>query len=90
LGVIYAAPGSYSEDLRKEMQSYGIDTKKYEERGDLVIQKGEEIYKDPVKPDLDYLKAQSIDVINHFINKGKKGLRIAKDLTSYFSPHGYT
>jgi hypothetical protein len=30
-GVIYAAPGSYSEELRNAMQSYGIDTKKYEE-----------------------------------------------------------
>jgi hypothetical protein len=42
-GVIYAAPGSYSEELRNEMQNYGIDTKRYEEDGSLFIQKGEDI-----------------------------------------------
>jgi hypothetical protein len=86
--VVYAAPGSYSEDLRKEMQNYGIDTKRYEEDGSLIIQKGEEIYKDPVKPDLEFLKMQANDVINYFVNKGKKGLRIATDLTSFFLPNG--
>jgi MEDS: MEthanogen/methylotroph, DcmR Sensory domain len=86
-GVIYAAPGSYSEELRNAMQSYGIDTK-YEDDGSLVIQKGEEIYKDPAKPDLESFRAQSNDVINYFMNMGKKGLRIATDLTSFFLPHG--
>jgi hypothetical protein len=33
------------------MQKYGIDTRRYEEDGSLVIQKGEEIYKDPSKPE---------------------------------------
>jgi hypothetical protein len=87
-GVIYAAPGSYSEELRNAMQSYGIDTNKYEENGSLVIQKGEDIYKDPVKPNLESFKAESNDVINYFLDKGKKGLRIATDLTSFFLPHG--
>jgi hypothetical protein len=87
-GVVYIAPGSYAEELRKEMQNYGIDVKKYEEDGSLVIQKGEEVYKDPAKPNLDLFKKQSLDVLNHFIDKGKKGLRIAPDLTSFFLPHG--
>jgi hypothetical protein len=86
--VVYAAPGSYSEDLRNAMQNYGIDTKRYEEDGSLIIQKGEEIYKDPVKPDLEFLKMQANDVINYFVNKGKRGLRIATDLTSFFLPNG--
>ena len=87
-GVVYAAPGSYSEELRNEMQNYGIDTRKYEEDGSLVIQKGEEIYKDPAKPDLEFHKRQANDVVNYFMNKGKKGLRVATDLTSFFLPHG--
>jgi MEDS: MEthanogen/methylotroph, DcmR Sensory domain len=87
-GVIYAAPGSYSEDLRNEMQNYGIDIKKYEEDGSLFIQKGEEIYKDPVKPDLEFHKKQANDIINYFLSKGKKGVRVATDLTSFFLPHG--
>lgn len=92
-GVVYAAPGSYSEDLRNEMQNYGIDIKKYEGDGSLLIQKGEEIYRDPVKPDLEFQKKQADDVINYFLNKGKKGVRIATDyglfcthyLSSYFT-----
>ena len=87
-GVVYAAPGSYSEELRNEMQNYGIDARRYEEDGSLVIQKGEEIYKDPSKPDLEFHKRQANDVVNYFMNKGKKGLRIATDLTSFFLPHG--
>jgi DcmR-like sensory protein len=87
-GVVYAAPGSYSEELRNEMQKYGIDTRRYEEDGSLVIQKGEEIYKDPSKPDLEFHKRQANDVVNYFMKKGKKGLRVATDLTSFFLPHG--
>lgn len=87
-GVVYAAPGSYSNELRKEMENYGIDVNKYEEDGSLVIQKGEEIYKDPVKPDLEFHKKKANDVINYFLNRGKKGLRLATDLTSFFLPHG--
>lgn len=87
-GVIYAAPGSYSEDLRNEMQNYGIDIEKYDEDGTLFIQKGEEIFGDPVKPDLELHKKQANDVINYFLSKNKKGVRIATDLTSFFLPHG--
>ncbi len=87
-GAVYAAPGSYSENIRNEMQNYGIDIKKYEEDGSLFIQKGEEIYKDPVKPDLELNRKQADHVINYFLNKGKKGVRLATDLTSFFLPHG--
>ncbi|MDQ3837629.1 MAG: MEDS domain-containing protein, partial [Thermoproteota archaeon] len=50
--VTYLAPGSDSEDLRNAMQKNGIDTKKYEGNGSLYIQKGEDAYKNPEKPDL--------------------------------------
>jgi hypothetical protein len=52
------------------------------------IQKGEEIYKDPVRPDLEFHRKQADEVIKYFLNKGKKGVRIATDLTSFFLPHG--
>lgn len=87
-GVIYAAPGSYSEELKNEMQNYGIDVNKYEEDGNLFIQKGEEIYNDPKNPDPELFKNQSNDVITYFLSKGKKGIRIATDLTSFFLPQG--
>jgi len=88
-GVVYVAPGSYSEGLRKEMQKYGIDVKKYEESGGLLIQKCEEIYLDPGKPDFEFFKKQGNDAINYFLNKGKKGVRVATDVTSFFLPHGF-
>lgn len=39
-GAIYAAPGLYAEEIRNEMQNYGIDTKRYEEDGSLFHTKG--------------------------------------------------
>jgi hypothetical protein len=87
--VIYTAPGSYAEVLRNAMQNYGIDTKKYEEDGSLFLQRGEDAYKNPAKPDLDFFKMQANDIINYYMNKGQKGLRIATDLTSFFLPQGY-
>lgn len=87
--IVYTAPGSYSEELRNAMQVYGIDTKNYEEDGSLFIQRGEDAYKNPAKPDLDYFKTQANDIIKDFMNKGKKGLRIATDITSFFLPQGF-
>ena len=87
--VIYTAPGSYAEELRNGMQNYGIDTKKFEEDGSLFLQKGEDAYKNPARPDLDFFKKQANDIISHYLNKGKKGLRIATDLTSFFLPQGH-
>jgi hypothetical protein len=87
--VIYLAPDSYARELRKAMQNYGIDTKKYEEDGSLFIHKAEDAYKNPAKPDIDFFKTQANDIISHYMNKGKKGLRIATDITSFFLPQGY-
>jgi MEDS: MEthanogen/methylotroph, DcmR Sensory domain len=83
-GVIYAAPGSYSEELRNAMQNYGIDTKKYEEDGSLFIQKGEDIYKNPAKPDLDSFKTQSNGIINYFKSKGKKWVVLNGPTPTFF------
>lgn len=87
--VTYVTPGSYSEDLRNALQNYGIDTKKYEGDGSLYIQKGEDAYKNPAKPDLEYFKTRANDIIKRFMNTSKKGLRVATDLTSFFLPQGH-
>ncbi|MGH9982646.1 MAG: MEDS domain-containing protein [Nitrososphaeraceae archaeon] len=87
-GTVYAAPGSYSDDLGNEMQNYGIAIERYVGDGSLFIQKGEEIYRDPVRADLEFHKKQANEVINYFLDKGKKGVRIATDLTSFFLPNG--
>jgi MEDS: MEthanogen/methylotroph, DcmR Sensory domain len=41
--VIYAAPGSYTEELRNAMQNYGIDTKRHEEDA-VFLYKKERMY----------------------------------------------
>jgi hypothetical protein len=38
--VIYTAPRSYADELRNAMQTYGIDTEKYEKDGSLFLQNG--------------------------------------------------
>ncbi|MGH9975257.1 MAG: MEDS domain-containing protein, partial [Nitrososphaeraceae archaeon] len=40
-GVIYALPGADVDEIKKQMQDYGIDTPRYEADGSLFIQKGE-------------------------------------------------
>lgn len=88
MGVVYATPASSYEKTKQAMQNYGIDINKYEKNGSLIIVKGEDIYKNGERPDLENAKNIVKAVIEGFLSKGKDGIRIAGDLTSYFLPRG--
>ena len=88
MGVVYATPSEKYNDTRKAMRNYGIDLDKYEQNGSLMIVKGEDIYKDGQTPDLEHSKEVVKTVVEGFLSKGKDGIRIAGDLTSYFLSRG--
>ena len=87
-GVVYATPAESFDDLKDSMEKHGIDVQKYQERGDLILVRGEDLYKSGEKPDLENCKTAVKSVIEGFMAKGKKGVRVAGDLTSYFLPRG--
>lgn len=87
-GVIYSLPGSAVNEIRSLMQDYGIDIQKYEAEGSLYIISGEDSFKDPFKPDLEYCKSLTEQAIKNFNNQGKRGTRIATELSSFFLPLG--
>jgi hypothetical protein len=93
-GVVYVTAIESVEEIRKAMQRHGINTLQYEnaeEREDnsLLIVKGEELYKNAENPDIDNWKNVAKSISDMFISKGKKGVRIAADLSSYFLSHGF-
>jgi hypothetical protein len=45
-------PTESFDDLKSAMQNYGIDIKKYQADGSLIIVKGEDLYKNAGNPDL--------------------------------------
>ncbi len=49
-----------------------------------MIVKGEDIYRSGETPDLENAKDTVKAVVEGFLSKGKDGVRIAGDLTSYF------
>jgi hypothetical protein len=92
-GAVYATATQPVEEVRSAMRRYGIDTYRYEEsNGDmtsLLIVKGEDLYnKDPEHPDLEIWKKTTKSICDDFIAKGKRGVRVAADLSSYFLSRG--
>ncbi len=87
-GAVYATAIEPLEKVRKAMIEYGIDTDGYEKNGSLILIKGDELYKDAAKPDLDLWKKSAKSISDNFNAKGKKGVRIAADLSSYFLSRG--
>jgi hypothetical protein len=89
--VVYATATESIDDVRKSMQKYGINTRQYEEEsgdGSLIILRGEEIYKNPKNPDIENWINVTKSISDMFISKGKKGVRVAADLSAYFTSHG--
>lgn len=96
-GVVYATATESLEEIRKSMQSYGINTKLYEkgesaetnvDEFSLILVRGEEIYKQATNPDIENWLNVIQSISNLFTSKGKKGLRVAADLSSYFISQG--
>lgn len=89
-GVVYATATETTDKVRGSMKQYEIDVQKYESDGSLIIVRGEDLYKNPENPDLQAWTATAKSVCKDFIVKGKKGIRVAADLSSYFLSRGLT
>lgn len=91
-GAVYATATQSIEEVRSAMRKYGIDTNRFQESDgggtSLLIIKGEDLYKDPEHPDLENWKKTTKSICDDFIAKGKKGVRVAADLSSYFLSRG--
>jgi hypothetical protein len=74
------------------MQQYGINTQYYEKggegegNGNLIIIR-EDLYKNPDNPDIENWINTTKSISDMFISRGKKGVRVAADL-SYFLSRG--
>lgn len=88
MGAVYATAIESPDVIRISMAENGIDTEKYESDGNLIIVKGEDLYKDPHNPDINNWKEKLESVTNGFISNGKSGVRVAADLSSYFISQG--
>lgn len=88
-GAVYTTATEPLENVRAAMNEYGIDTKKYEQNGSLILIRGEELYKNAEKPDLELWKKSARSISDNFNAKGKHGVRIAADLSSHFLSGGY-
>lgn len=60
-----------------QMNCYGIDTKEYEQNGSLILIRGEELYKNAEKPDIELWKKSARSVSDTF--NVKYAIRVAKD-----------
>src|SRR5215210_5576106 len=91
-GVVYVTATDSKEEIRKSMQSHGINTSEYENNGhgdgSLLLMNGKELYKNAEEPDISKWKNSVKFVSDMFISKGKKGVRVAADLSSYFLSKG--
>ena len=91
LGVVYATATESIEEVRNAMQRSGISTGDYEREkgnGSLIIMKGEGLYKTADNPDIENWANSAKSLSDMFISKGKKGVRVAADLSSYFLSRG--
>lgn len=91
-GVVFATATESIDEVRNAMQSYGINTRYYEKEeegnGSLIIIRGEDLYKNADNPDIENWINSTKSVSDMFISKGKKGVRVAADLSSYFLSRG--
>ena len=93
-GVVYATATESIDEVRNAMQRYGINTQYYEKKeeengnGSLIIIRGEDLYKNADNPDIENWINTTKSVSDMFISKGKKGFRMASDLSSHFLSQG--
>jgi hypothetical protein len=94
-GIVYLTATEPIESVRNSMQKFGINTQYYEAEGEdndnksLIILRGEELYKNPEKPDIENWVNTAKSLSEMFVSKkGKIGVRVAADLSSYFLSRG--
>lgn len=93
-GVVYATATESIDEVRNAMQRYGINTQDYEKKEEegngrsLIIIRGEDLYKNADNPDIENWINTTKSISDMFISKGKKGVRVAADLSSYFLSRG--
>jgi hypothetical protein len=93
-GVVYATAIESIDEVRNAMQKYGINTRYYEKEeeekgnGSLIIIRGEDLYKNTDNPDIENWINTTKSLSDMFISKGKKGFRMASDLSSHFLSRG--
>jgi hypothetical protein len=93
-GVVYATATESIDEVRNSMQRYGINTQYYEKEkeekgnGSLIIVRGEDLYKNTDNPDIENWINTTKSLSDMFISKGKKGFRMASDLSSHFLSRG--
>ncbi len=87
-GVVYATATETPDKVRNSMTHYGIDVQKYETNDSLLVVRGEDLYKDPENPDINAWTTAAKAVCEGFMARGKIGIRLAADLSSYFISRG--
>ncbi|MDQ6723195.1 MAG: MEDS domain-containing protein [Thermoproteota archaeon] len=91
-GVVYIVDMESIDKIIELMQKYDINLKQYEKSVDcgssLIIIKGDEMYKDPNNPDIENWINTIKSLSDMFISRGKRGVRVAADLSSYFVSNG--
>ncbi|MDQ4073606.1 MAG: MEDS domain-containing protein [Thermoproteota archaeon] len=86
-GVVYATATESVDEVRQSMQKYGISVQNYEKQsgdGTLIILRGEELYGDARNPDMEKWLHSAKSVSEMFVSQGKRGVRVAADLSSHF------
>lgn len=91
--VVYITATEPLEKVRRSMQDFGIDIHYYDPKQSdgkksLVILRGEDLYKNPEKPDIENWVNSAKSLSEVFISQGKVGVRVAADLSSYFLSRG--
>ena len=94
-GVVYATAIESIDEVRNAMQQYGINTQYYEKgggggegNGNLILIRGEDLYKNPDNPDIENWISTTKSISDMFVSRRKKGVRVAADLSSYFLSRG--
>lgn len=82
-GVVYITATESIENVRRFMEEFGINTQNNSIKS-LIIKRGEELYKNPENPDIENWVNALKSVSEMFVSKGKTGVRVAADLSSYF------
>lgn len=83
---VYATATQSVEEAKKSMKMHGLNSDSFLDS--LRVVRGEELYNSPDEPDTEKWLASIEKTYEAAIRNGKKGLKIAADLSSYFLNNG--